>query len=337
MQTGDLLLEVDRLSVGITIAGRAVNVVQDVSLQLHSGETVALVGESGCGKSVTSLAIMGLLPRPVVHVSAGQVLLHQDGRATDLLTLKPAGLAAIRGNDVAMVFQEPMTTLNPLHRIGDQIAESLRIHRGLGRAAVRMRAAALLDRVGISDPASRLDSYPHELSGGMRQRVVIAMALACDPMVLIADEATTALDVTVQAQILDLLRDIRDATGMGMLFITHDFGVVAEIAQRVVVMYAGEVVEEGDVRQVLKHPLHPYTQGLIASLPRIDRPVQEGTFYAIGGRVPEPGAMPEGCRFRPRCLHARADVCTLPQTLQPTGEGRQVRCIRWHELETPHA
>jgi len=328
------LLEIDGLTVTFTVNGKPARVVDGVSLRLNGGETVAIVGESGCGKSVTSLAVMGLLPRPIARVTEGRILLRRGTGGVDLASLPPAEYASVRGDDIAMIFQEPMTSLNPLHRIGEQIAEPLRIHRGLSRGEARERACELLERVGISDPRARLDAYPHEMSGGMRQRVMIAMALACDPAVLIADEATTALDVTVQAQILDLLRALQQDSGMGLLFITHDLGVVAEIAERVVVMYAGQVVEEGDVRQILTRPLHPYTRGLIASVPRIDRPMgKDSTFHAIGGRVPEIGRMPPGCRFAPRCEHARPGICDHGQKLEPVAGGRTVRCVRWRELE----
>jgi peptide/nickel transport system ATP-binding protein/oligopeptide transport system ATP-binding protein len=270
---------------------RAVN---EVSFDVPAGKTVALVGESGCGKSVTAYSILGLITPPGKIVS-GEVLF--DG--VDISRLDERDLRAIRGNKISMIFQEPTTSLNPVFTVGTQIGESLRLHRGASRAEARAQAIDLLRKVKIPAPESRVDEYPHQLSGGMKQRVMIAMALAGDPRVLIADEPTTALDVTIQAQILDLLRDLQATTGMSILWITHDLGVVAEIADEVVVMYASRVVERAPVGELFERPLHPYTQGLFQSLPRMGQAGER--LAAIPGTVPSPLALPSGCKFHPRC------------------------------------
>jgi oligopeptide transport system ATP-binding protein len=326
------VLTVDRLSVGFADGGRVVPAVHDVSFTLGAGETLALVGESGSGKSVTSLAVLRLLPpAPRTRVTGSAVLRGRDGAAHDLLALPDAAMRALRGDAIAMIFQEPMTSLNPVHRIGDQIAESVRHHRGLDRRAALKRAEGLLDRVGIPDAARRLRAYPHELSGGMRQRVMIAMALACDPAVLIADEPTTALDVTVQSQILDLLKDLQRQTGMGLVFITHNLGVVAEIADRVMVMYGGRIVERGGVVPVMTGPLMPYTRGLIASVPRLD--LAGGDMVSIPGTVPDPRHPPPGCAFAPRCSFALPDPCDAAMpALDEARPGQAVRCHRWRAV-----
>ena len=328
----DPVLAVDRLSVGFADGRRTVPAVHDVSFTLAAGETLALVGESGSGKSVTSLAVMRLLPpAPRTRVTGSAVLRGRDGTAHDLLALPDAAMRALRGDAIAMIFQEPMTSLNPVHRIGDQIAESARHHRGLDRRAALKRAEGLLDRVGIPDAARRLRAYPHELSGGMRQRVMIAMALACDPAVLIADEPTTALDVTVQSQILDLLKGLQHETGMGLVFITHNLGVVAEIADRVMVMYGGRIVERGGVVPVMTGPLMPYTRGLIASVPRLD--LAGGEMVSIPGTVPDPRRPPPGCAFAPRCSFALPDPCDAAVPgLDEARAGQAVRCHRWRAV-----
>ncbi len=327
----DTMLEVADLSVRFRTDAGTVPAVNDMSFSLARGETLALVGESGSGKSVTSLAMMRLLPPPPGCEVRGRVTLAGTG---ELLSLPEPAMRDIRGSRVAMVFQEPMTSLNPVLPIGEQIAEPLRYHRGMPRAAARKEAAGLLDRVGIPEPGKRLASYPHQLSGGMRQRAMIAIALACDPDVLIADEPTTALDVTVQAQILELLKDLQARTGMAMLFITHNLGVVAEVADRVMVMYAGRVVEQASARTLFHAPRMPYTRGLLQSVPRMVPLEALGSpLAAIPGNVPDPANLPYGCAFAPRCAHMRPDPCeaALP-SLDPIGLNHLVRCARWRDL-----
>jgi oligopeptide/dipeptide ABC transporter ATP-binding protein len=298
-----------------------VRLVEDVSLQVQAGETLAIVGESGSGKTVTFTSALGLLPKPG-RVIGGQALLEGE----DLLRLSPEDLRRRRGARIGMVFQDPLTGLNPVFRIGDQIIEVLRAHLPLSRAEARERAIALLARVQIPDPARRVDDYPHQFSGGMRQRVLIAMAIALGPRVLIADEPTTALDVTIQAQILDLLRELQAEFGMSIILITHDLGVIAEMADEVAVMYAGRIVERASASKLFEDPQHPYTIGLLGSVPRLDE--ERETLLAIEGSVPPPFALPAGCRFHPRCPFAE-DACTkeVPalKSIQP---GHAVACLR---------
>lgn len=324
------------LCVTFQRGSRQTRVIHDVCFEIAPGETLALVGESGSGKSVTSMALMRLLGKANRAAVTGQVLLpdDEDGEAIDLLAVGDDEMRRLRGRRIAMIFQEPLTALNPVHRIGDQIAEAVRFHTGGSRRAARERALELLEQVGIPEPRSRIDSYPHELSGGMRQRVVIAIALAMEPDVLIADEPTTALDVTVQAQILTLLKELQRKNGMAMLFITHDFGVVSEVADRVAVMYAGRIVEEGAVATVLEQPFMPYTAGLLASVPKLELAGLPGKCLAtIAGSVPDPAHLPDGCSFHPRCTFCVPGICdrTVPalETLSPR---RRVRCARVHEL-----
>ncbi|HEX6016150.1 MAG TPA: ABC transporter ATP-binding protein [Geminicoccaceae bacterium] len=330
-----ILLDVRSLSVRFRTDAGVIPAVNDVSFTVRPGETLALVGESGSGKSVTSLAIMRLAPPPPRAVIAGQVLFRdRDGAMHDLLALPEAKVRAVRGNDISMIFQEPLTSLNPVHTVGAQIVEAITYHEEIGRRAALARAEELLALVGIPEPKKRLASYPHHLSGGMRQRVMIAMALACNPSLLIADEPTTALDVTVQAQILELLQDLQRRNGMAIIFITHNLGVVAEIADRVMVMYAGRVVERGEVVPLLKHPLMPYTHGLLRSVPRLGW--TEGSrvpLAAIGGTVPDPAHLPSGCSFHPRCPYRDPPRCDarLPD-LEDAGAGHDVRCLRWREI-----
>ena len=313
------VLQVDGLRTEFRIAGTWRPAIDGLSLGIAPGETLALVGESGCGKSMTALSIMGLVPHPAGRIGAGTIRL--DGN--DLVGLPESRMEKIRGNRMAMIFQEPMTSLNPVMTIGAQVAESLRIHRGMNRAAANAAALAVLEEVKIPSARARFDDYPHQFSGGMRQRVMIALALACEPALLLADEPTTALDVTIQAQVLGLLADLKDRHGMAMLFITHNLGVVAQIADRVAVMYAGQIVEEAGVMDVFAHPAHPYTTALFAAIPRMDEDGQ--ALAAIPGRVPPLDAMPEGCRFQPRCALSRPG-CEHPQTLAEATPGHRVRC-----------
>ena len=326
-------LSVENLNIAFRVDGKSVPVVHDVNLTLRAGETLALVGESGSGKSVTSMALMQLLPGPPRSRVSGRAILHDSGD-TDLLALSERRMRRLRGDRVAMIFQEPLTSLNPVHQVGAQIVEAIRCHRNVGVSMARRRALELLEQVGIPEPESRLASYPHELSGGMRQRVMIAIALALEPDILIADEPTTALDVTVQAQILDLLRDLQAQTGMAMLFITHNFGVVAEIADRTSVMYSGRVVEEGRTDDILKRPMMPYTTGLMNSVPRMETAGLGGdALETIEGFVPNPASPPPGCAFHPRCRFHVAGLCDSRQPeLETATTGHRLRCLRWREL-----
>jgi peptide/nickel transport system ATP-binding protein len=299
--------------------GRRFRPVDGVSFSLDRGETLALVGESGCGKSLTSLALLRLIPPPG-RIDPGSAIRLGE---TDVLTLEGEALRQIRGRRIGMIFQDPMTSLNPVFTAGDQIAEAVRAHLRVSKAEARERARSLLQEVGIPDPAERLDAYPHQLSGGMRQRVMIAIALAAEPEILVADEPTTALDVTVQAQILEVLDELRRRRGMAVLLITHDLGIVAGRADRVAVMYAGQIVEEATTAELFARPSHPYTQGLFASVPRITGPVQRLT--PIGGTVPPPTAWPDGCRFRPRCPQAFEKIA-LPPELLAVGPDHRMRC-----------
>lgn len=289
------LLEVQQLQTYFYTADGVVPAVDGVSFSMGRGETLAIVGESGSGKSVTSLSIMQLVPRPPGKIVGGVIRFSGE----DLLKKSPAEMRRIRGNRISMIFQEPMTSLNPVFRVGEQVAETLRLHRGLGKREAWVQAVEMLQKVGIPSPEKRVRDYPHQLSGGMRQRVMIAMALSCNPELLIADEPTTALDVTIQAQILDLMRHLRQEFGTAILLITHDLGVVAEMADRVVVMYAGRVVEEARVTDLFGGPKHPYTVGLLRSIPRLEGAGER--LYTIEGTVPNPAQLPSGCAFHPRC------------------------------------
>ena len=315
------VLDIDRMSVALGPPGQRTTVVDEVSLRIHAGRILGLVGESGSGKSVTALALMRLLPAGRFAVTAATMAFE----GTDLRSLSDAALTRLRGDRMAMVFQEPMTSLNPVFTVGDQIGEVLQLHRGLGRRAARARALAALQAVQMPAAERRLDAYPHELSGGLRQRVMIAMALACEPSLLIADEPTTALDVTVQAGILALLAELRDRTGMGILFITHNLGVVAEVADEVAVMYAGQVVERAPAAALFRDAQHPYTLALLAAMPSPDGAA--GRLEPIPGRMPAPGTAPPGCRFAPRCPFA-APVCGAPPPLRPVGPGHDAACWR---------
>jgi oligopeptide/dipeptide ABC transporter ATP-binding protein len=322
------LLEVKGLRTSFYTRDGVVRAVDGIDFHVDRGEIMGLVGESGCGKSVTSLSIMRLVAKPG-RTEAGEVLF--DGQ--DLLKLSPDAMRRIRGERISMIFQQPQSSLNPVWDVGRQIAEVLEIHRGMRRGPARDRALELLRMVGIPDPSRRLKAFPHELSGGMAQRVMIAMALACEPELLIADEPTTALDVTIQAQILDLMRNLRDETGTAIILITHDLGVVAEMCDRVAVMYAGEIVEQTDVTTLFRRPLHPYTRGLIGSIPVVGSVQEE--LAVIPGNVPNLIDLPKGCRFAPRCQTRIEENVTLatevhPQLL-PVGEEHDVRCWVYHD------
>ncbi|MCC7272352.1 MAG: ABC transporter ATP-binding protein [Alphaproteobacteria bacterium] len=316
------VLSVRGLTTEFRVRGAWHAAVRDVSFDLARGETLAIVGESGCGKSITALSVMRLVPSGAGRIAAGSILL--EGR--DLVPLAEPEMEKVRGDRVSMIFQEPMTSLNPVLSVGFQVAETLHHHRSMGRAEARRAALALFEQVKIPSAARRFDDYPHQFSGGMRQRVMIAMALACNPAVLLADEPTTALDVTIQAQVLALLADVRAAFGMAMVFITHNLGVVASIADRVMVMYAGEVVETAGIDTIFDRPTHPYTEALLRSIPRVDRNTAE--LQAIGGQVPPITGMPPGCRFADRCalVEARCRVASPPLVPLAGDMGHQVRC-----------
>ena len=325
------LLDIRDLSTQFLTRQGALPAVDRVSFHIEPKETLALVGESGCGKSVTAASILRLVPDPPGRIAGGRILF--EGR--DLLALSDAEMRAVRGNRIGMIFQDPMTSLNPVFTVGDQITEAIRQHRPLSRAAAVQRALDLLDLVRIPDPRRQIGEYPHRLSGGMRQRVMIAIALACEPALLIADEPTTALDVTTQAQILELLDDLKQRLGMAILLITHDLGVVAQTAQRVVVMYAGRVVEQATVAQLFAAPLHPYTRGLLSSLPRPDMEVDAAgrppPLQEIAGMVPPLSALPAGCHFAPRCAYAK-DTCRESDVRLLPFAGASVACLRAGEL-----
>ena len=316
----DVVLDVRDLKTHFKTERGFFRAVDGVSFQVARGRTLAVVGESGCGKSVTSLSIMGLVPEPPGIKAGGEILF--EGK--DLLAKSRAELEQIRGAKIAMIFQEPMTSLNPVYRVGDQIVEGLVKHRGLSARAARERAIEMLRLVRIPSPETRVDAFPHEMSGGMRQRVMIAIALACEPQVLIADEPTTALDVTIQAQVLDLMRDLKSRLGTAIILITHDLGVVAEMADDVVVMYAGKVVERASVAQLFEDAQHPYTLGLLASVPRLD--ADQERLQTIDGMVPTPETMPAGCRFAPRCTLASDRCLSEMPPLRELTAGHQVAC-----------
>jgi peptide/nickel transport system ATP-binding protein len=321
------LLTLDKLSVAFYTDAGVVQVLDEVSFNLDHGMTLGLVGESGCGKSVTALSIMGLLPKPAGHVMGGDISFNN----TSLLSLSEKERHDLRGNRIAMIFQEPMTALNPLHKIGKQLMEVYRLHFPEQRATtMHANAVSMLRKVGIPEPEQRMDEYPHQLSGGMRQRVMIAMALACEPDILIADEPTTALDVTIQAQILELMKDLQQQTGMAILFITHDLGVIAELCNEVVVMYAGRVAEHAPVQELFDKPGHPYTRGLLSSIPLLDG-TPKTRLNTIPGTVPAIDELPGGCRFRNRCSFASGECETKP-LLEEAGFSHQVACVNWRGM-----
>lgn len=323
-----MLLEVKSLCTEFPVKRGVVRAVDDVSFEVSEGEILAIVGESGSGKSVTSLSIMGLLAEPG-HVAGGEMTF--DGK--DLVHLSEKEYREMRGNDMAMIFQEPMTSLNPVYRIGDQIVEAIRTHEKVSKKEALTRAIDLLRKVGIPSPEARVRDYPHQMSGGMRQRVMIAMALACNPKLLIADEPTTALDVTIQAQILDLLRNLKDQINSSIMFITHDLGVIAEMADYVVVMYAGRIVEQGTAEEIFSHPAHPYTIGLMASKPVVGRQVEK--LYSIPGKVPNPINMPNYCYFKDRCemcVNGCEGDYPCEVSISPT---HKVSCYRYYDGKRP--
>jgi oligopeptide/dipeptide ABC transporter ATP-binding protein len=322
-QPQDVLLDIKGLKTYFYTDEGVSPAVDGVDCQVRKGETLSVVGESGCGKSVTALSVMRLIPTPPGKIVAGDI--HFDG--IDLLALSNNEMRKIRGNQISMIFQEPMTSLNPVFTIGKQISAVVKLHQGLTSRDARSRAIDMLSLVGIPSPEKRVHEYPHQLSGGMRQRAMIAMALSCNPRLLIADEPTTALDVTIQAQILDLIVQLKSDIGAAIVLITHDLGVVAESASRVLVMYAGKVVEEADVYQIFEDPLHPYTVGLLGSIPRIDREMNSRQrLNEIRGVVPIPSKLPPGCHFSPRCLHVKP-ICreSMPDLIDKT-KGHKVRC-----------
>jgi len=326
------LLEIKNLHTYFQTREGLVCAVEGVSFYLDRGELLGLVGESGCGKSITALSIMRLVAPPG-KIVAGEILF--EGR--DLLKLSNAEMRSMRGNDVAMIFQDPMTSLNPVFTVGEQIAEALRLHRKLSRKDARAAAVEAMREVSIPDPELRVNDYPHQLSGGMRQRVMIAMALACDPKVLIADEPTTALDVTIQAQILELLNNLRRTRDLAVLLITHDLGVVAEVADRVAVMYTGKIVEESPVDELFARPKHPYTEGLLRSVPKLTAKdvARKTRLQTIEGTVPRPTALPPGCHFEPRCPYRMPRCREEEIPLYPAGPGVTVRCVLYDPAGTP--
>ncbi|CAN7347437.1 ABC transporter ATP-binding protein [Variovorax paradoxus] len=330
------ILDVRDLNVAFRTAAGKLHAVRDVSFSVRRGETLALVGETSSGKSVTCLGLLGLTPpAPYCTITGSARLVARDGRTHELVGSPEREMRRVRGGVASVIFQEPMTSLNPVHTVGAQICESLRIHLGMSAHAAMDRAAELLNQVGISDPKRRLGNYPHELSGGMRQRVMIAIAIACEPSLLIADEPTTALDVTIQAQILELLQKLQSQNRMSMIFITHNLGTVAEIADRVMVMYAGRIVEQSDVVSLFTQPRHPYSRGLIHSVPRLhSNRARKTPLFAIPGNVPDPAAHPPGCTFGPRCGHFVPGRCdaAVPD-LENAKPDHLVRCVRWSEIE----
>lgn len=319
--SGESVLEVKNLRTSFFSDGGEVAAVDDIDFYINKGEILGVVGESGCGKSVTSLSIMGLVPSPPGKIVGGEILYKGE----DLTKASEKRMRQIRGNDITMIFQEPMTSLNPLFTIGNQIMETIRLHNKWNKQQVKERAIEILQMVGLPRAQELLNEYPHQLSGGMRQRVMIAMAMVCNPQLLIADEPTTALDVTIQAQILKLMKKLNQEYQTAIMMITHDLGVVAEVCQRIVVMYAGKVVEEGDIATIYKNPKHPYTVGLIKSVPDMRKKVDR--LYSIPGNVPKPGSIKEGCRFAARCEHAFDRCFTETPELYQTGEGQKVRCF----------
>ena len=319
------LLEIKNLRTYFSVRGHTAKAVDDVSLSILPGQTLGLVGESGCGKSVTAHSIMRLVPTPPGRIAGGEILF--EGR--DLVTLSEAQMRRIRGNRISMIFQEPMTSLNPTYPVGDQVEEVIRLHAKLSRAAARARSVDMFKLVGIPAPEKRIDDYPHQMSGGMRQRVMIAMALACNPQLMIADEPTTALDVTIQAQILDLMNTLKQETGAAILFITHDLGVIAEMSQHVAVMYAGRMMEYADAKTLYASPKNPYTVGLLGSIPVLGKNSGGGRLKTIPGVVPSLLQLPEGCLFSDRCPDVFDDCRRVAPAMVPVGENHFARCLKY--------
>jgi peptide/nickel transport system ATP-binding protein/oligopeptide transport system ATP-binding protein len=323
----EALVEVKNLKTYFYTEEGIVKAVDGVDYEIYPGETLGIVGESGCGKSVTSLSIMRLVESPPGRIEAGEI----NFQGKDLIKIPEKEMRKIRGNDISMIFQEPMTSLNPVYTVGDQIIEAIMLHKGVKRKEAKKQAIEMLQKVGIPLPEQRVDEYPHQLSGGMRQRVMIAMALSCDPKLLIADEPTTALDVTIQAQILELMNSLKESYGMSIMMITHDLGVIAEVSDRVAVMYAGKVVEYTDVDTLFDDPKHPYTWGLMNSIPKLDKDVDR--LEAIPGSVPSPLNFPEGCKFNTRCPLAEGKCYDEEPPLEEAAAGHKVRCWRYEDLE----
>jgi peptide/nickel transport system ATP-binding protein len=322
------LLSVNNLITEFETDEGRVRAVDDISFSVEAGETLGIVGESGCGKSVTALSIMRLLPQPMGQIMGGEIKLQGE----DLTQLELSRMEKIRGNDIGMVFQEPMTALNPVHTIGRQLAEVLFLHKNINKEEALRESIEMLDKVGIPSPDVRMGEYPHQLSGGMRQRVVIAIALACQPKLLIADEPTTALDVTIQAQILELIKDLQKDMGMSVILITHDLGVIAETSQSVVVMYAGKVAEQGSVFDVFDSPTHPYTQGLLSSIPRLETE-PKSVLSTIDGMVPGLLDLPAGCRFENRCPYHKPDCTKASPPIEQISGAHQVSCFEWRNVK----
>lgn len=322
----NVLLEIKNLRTYFYTEEGTVKAVDGLDLTLHEGETLAVVGESGCGKSVTSLSVLRLIPSPPGKIESGEILF----RGEDILKKTEKEMRKIRGNEISMIFQEPLTSLNPVFTVGHQISESLILHRGMNKKSAHAEAIRLLGLVGLPNPEKTVNDYPHQLSGGMRQRVMIAMALSCQPSILIADEPTTALDVTIQAQILRLLAKLKEQINTAVILITHDLGIVAQVAQNVVVMYAGEAVEYSDVASIFEKPLHPYTEGLLKSIPVIGE--KRERLYSIEGMVPSQKNYPKGCRFAPRCEYATEHCHVEKPELVGMPDGRRVRCWKYKEV-----
>ncbi|MFC5711663.1 ABC transporter ATP-binding protein [Thalassorhabdus alkalitolerans] len=325
--SNEALLDVKGLKTYFYLGDRVAKAVDGVDFEINKGETVAIVGESGSGKSITSMSIMGLIPSPPGKIVEGSIKL--EGK--EIVNLPERQMRNVRGNEIGMIFQEPMTSLNPVFTIGNQVAEPLIKHRGYKKKQAREKTIELLKMVGFPRAEETIDEYPHQLSGGMRQRVMIAIAMSCDPKLLIADEPTTALDVTIQAQILDLMAEVKERTNSSILMITHDLGVVAEMADRVLVMYGGQIVENADAKTLFTEPKHPYTVGLLGSMPQLDD--EKERLESIPGTVPPAHNFPQGCRFAPRCKHAMKECTTEVPDLRDTGNRQKVRCILYEESQ----